>query len=234
MKTILVLGFVVGLLLTASLAPAREREPQFADTFTVAADEWASTGRNPYFILEPGYTLVLDGTEGDKDVHLTITVLDETRKIAGVETRVVEERQTEDGQLVEVAHNYFAISTRTKDVYYFGEDVNVYKDGKVTSHEGSWRAGKHGAKFGLMMPAQPKVGDRYYQELAGDVAQDRAEVVSLSEPLTTRAGKFDDCLQTKETTPLKKGDPEYKFYAPGIGLVRDDDLLLTSYGRPGK
>lgn len=232
MKKTFVLGFVVGVLLTACVA--REREPQFVDNFTVAANEWSSTVGNPYFILEPGYTLVLDGTEGEKTIHLAITVLDETRKIDGVETRVVEERESADGKLVEVSRNYFAMSKKTKDVYYFGEDVDMYENGKVTGHEGSWLAGENGAKFGLMMPGSPRIGDRYYQELAVNVAQDRAEIVSLSEPLATRAGKFENCLQTKETTPLNKGDVGYKYYAPGVGLVRDGDLFLTSYGKPGK
>jgi hypothetical protein len=104
----------------------------------------------------------------------------------------------------------------------------------VTSHKGSWRAGKNGAQFGLMVPGQPKVGDRFYQELAGDVARDRAEIVSLSETVQTRAGNFSDCLQTKETTPLEKDTVEYKFYAAGVGLVRDGELFLTSYGKPTK
>jgi hypothetical protein len=229
MKKIFIVGFAIGLLLTACVA--REREPQFVDKFTVAANEWSSTGGNRNFILEPGYTLVLDGTEGDKAIHLVITVLNETSKIDGVETRVVEERETADGQLVEVSRNYFAASTKTKDVYYFGEDVDIYEDGKVTGHEGSWHAGENGAKYGLMMPGSPRIGDRYYQEVAGEVARDRAEIIGLSEPLTTRAGKFENCLQTKETTPLKQSEVGYKFYAPGVGLVRDGNLLLTRYGK---
>jgi hypothetical protein len=232
MKTTITLALAAGLLLAASLTQAGEQS--FTDKFRVAANEWSATGSNAYFVLEPGYTLVLDGTEGDKTVHLTITVLNETRKVAGVETRVVEERQTEDKKLVEVARNYFAVSTKTKDVYYFGEDVDMYENGKVINHGGSWLAGVNGAKFGLMMPGAPRIGDRYYQELAGDVAQDRAEIVSLSETVKARAGKFEDCLQTKETTPLHKGEVEYKFYAPGVGLCREGNLFLTSFGKPGK
>lgn len=232
MKTAITFSLAAIFLLATS--PAKAAERSFTDKFTVAAGEWSSTGRNPYFILEPGYTLVLEGTEDDKKVHVTITVLDETRKVDGVETRVIEERETKDGRLSEVSRNYYAISTKTKDVYYFGENVDVYEKGKVINHEGSWLAGKAGATFALMISGQPKVGDRYYQELGGEMARDRAEVVSLSETVPSRAGKFEDCLQTKETTPLNKNSVEYKFYAPGVGLVRDGELFLTSYGRPGK
>src|SRR5437867_3842410 len=82
--------------------------------------------------------------------------------VAGVQTRVVEERETVNGQLVELSRNYFATSKSTGDVYYFGEDVDTYRDGKLTGHGGSWRAGLDGAKFGLMMPAKPQVGQRFY------------------------------------------------------------------------
>ena len=116
----------------AAAGTAFAADKEFVSKFHVAADDWTSTGGNSYFKLEPGYTLVLDGTEDGKKAHLTIIVLGETRKVGGVDTRVVEERQTEDGQLVELARNYFAASKKTGDVYYFGEDVETYKNGKLT------------------------------------------------------------------------------------------------------
>lgn len=231
MASILSLLVLAGI---AALPAAWAAEKEFASQFTVAPDEWTTTCRNSYFILEPGYTLVLEGKEDGKATALTVTVLDETLKVDGVETRVVEERETAGGQLIEVSRNFFAAAKTTKDIYYFGEDVDMYRDGKVTGHGGSWRAGVDGAKFGLMMPGSPKVGQRYYQELAGKVARDRAEVVSLTETLVTPAGKFTNCLKTKETTPLEPGAREYKLYAPGIGLIQDGDLRLTRYDRPNR
>ena len=222
----------VSLLLCATLTRAAEKP--FADKYSVAPDEWTSVCSNAWFILEPGYTLVLEGKEDGKPIRLTITVLDETRRVDGVETRIVEERETMNGQLVEVSRNYFAASKKTQDVYYFGEDVDTYRDGKLTGHGGSWHAGEKGAKFGLMMPGKPQVGQRFYQELAGKVAQDRAEIVSVTESLETPAGKFPNCLKTEETTPLEPGAKEYKAYAPGIGLVQDGELLLSRSGKLAK
>lgn len=229
MKSIIVFSVLVSCVVTATLARAADKE--FASKFIVAADEWSSTCSNSYFILEPGYTLVLEGKEDGKMTVLTITVLDETLKVDGVETRVVEERETVNGQLVEVSRNYFAASKKSGDVYYFGEDVDTYRDGKLTGHGGSWRAGANGAKFGLMTPGTPRVGAKYYQELAGDVARDRVEIVSLTEKLETPAGKFTDCLKTEETTPLEPGAKEYKLYAPHVGLAQDGALVLTRYGK---
>ncbi|TAH39479.1 MAG: hypothetical protein EYC70_01460 [Planctomycetota bacterium] len=210
-------------------APA---EPAYTDVFRVEAEEWTSTGANPYFILEPGWFLVLEGKDGDKDARLTITVLDETRRIAGVETRVVEEREEAGGRLVEISRNYFAMSRRTGSVYYFGEDVDIYKDGTVVKHEGAWLAGENGARFGLIMPGTPLLGARYYQEIAPGVAMDRAEIVGLAETLETPAGSFEGVLKIRESTPLERGT-EHKYHAWGVGLVREEDLKLTRYGRAG-
>jgi len=118
-------------------------------------------------------------------------------------------------------------------VYYFGEDVDVYKDGAVVNHEGSWRSGVDGARFGLMMPAVPLLGARFQQEVAPGIAMDRVEVVSLDDTLDTPAGRFTRVLRTEETTPLEPMAREYKFYASGVGLIRDADLRLASHGPMG-
>src|SRR2546422_3099120 len=172
----------------------------WTSVFPTEPDELVSTGRNPYFILEPGYSLELEGG----NVRLTITVLNETKKVDGVETRVVEERETKGGQLIEVARNYFAISKRTNDVFYFGEDVDMYKDGKIANHDGTWLSGVGGAKFGLIMPGRALLGARYHQEGAPKVAMDRATIVSVSETVKTPAGEFTNCLKGEETTPLQR------------------------------
>jgi hypothetical protein len=147
-----------------------------------------------------------------------------------VTTRVVEERETRAGQLVEVSRNFFAIGKRTHDVYDFGEAVDLYRDGRIVSHDGSWLAGVDSARFGLMMPGQPRRGERHYQELAPAVALDRAEVVGVSEAVTTPAGRFQNCLKVKDTTPLEPGANEYKYFAPGVGLVQDGNLKLVRHG----
>jgi hypothetical protein len=214
-------------------AQAKDKEPEFTTAFVVDRSELSSTGRNPFFILEPGYQFVFAGKEDGEEVGLTITVLDAVMSVDGVETRIVEERETSNGKLVEVSRNYFAISTRTNDVYYFGEDVDIYKAGKVVSHEGAWRSGVGGAKFGLAIPGSPLLGARYYQEIAPGVAMDRAEVVSMTETMETTAGKFTRVLKTMETTPLEPGTKEAKYYARGIGLVKDGPCKLVRYGSSG-
>ena len=202
----------------------------WTDHFDLSACSWSSNGRSGFFILEPGYQEILDGHEGKEAVHLEITVLNETRKVGGVETRIIEERESHDGQLEEISRNLFALCGPGNDVFYFGEDVDIYKGGKVAGHEGAWTADTAGAKAGLFMPSRPLLGARYYQEVAPGVAMDRVEIVSDNETLKTPAGTFQGCPKTEETTPLEPGAKEYKVFARGIGIVQDGELVLTKYG----
>lgn len=216
----------------ACLLSPQEPGPDAAWTqhFIVESGELQSSGRNPYFILEPGYQLVLEhGRE-----RLTLTVLDATERIAGVDTRVVEERETNGDEMVEVSRNFYTISKRTNSVFYFGEDVDIYRNGVIASHEGAWRSGLNGARFGLALPGLSLLGARYFQELAPRVAKDRARILSLNGVLTTPGGRFTSVLRVEESTPLEPGHREAKLYAPGVGLVQDASLRLVRYGTVGR
>lgn len=197
----------------------------FIGTFAVDKANFVNVGKNSYFILEPGYQLVLK----DEKATLTITVLNDTKVVDGVETRVVEEREEANDRLTEVSKNYVAIDKTTNSVYYFGEDVDNYKGGKVVNHRGSWLAGVNGAKFGLMMPGKPEVGAKFYQEQAPGKAMDRFEIIAVNEEFTTPAGAFNDCLRMRESSDLEKGS-EDKIYAPSVGLLKDEEFLLDSHG----
>lgn len=208
-------------------------QSSWQEEFGISECSLVPTGRNQYFILEPGFQLVLEGNTGllgKNYSKLVITVLDETRQVDGVMTRVVEEKEWKNDQLIEVSRNFFAICETTKDVFYFGEEVDMYKGGNVANHKGAWLAGENGAKAGLIMPGEPREGMKYYQEIAKGVAMDRAEIVDLDLRLETPAGTFTKCLKTKEGTALNYFEKEYKTYAPGIGLIQDANLLLTSHG----
>jgi hypothetical protein len=222
-----VVGMPGAFLLVAMAGGAGAGDDSWTTDFPVEPGDLVSRGRNPYFILEPGYTLVLE----DGGERLTITVLDETRKVGDVETRIVEERETDDGRLKEVSRNYYAISKRTNSVFYFGEEVDMYKGDKVSSHGGAWVSGQNGARHGLMMPGLPLAGSRYQQEVAPGVAMDRAEIVGLSDTLRTPAGEFTGVLKVSETNPLQKlFSREHKYYVRDIGLAQDGSLKLVRHG----
>lgn len=209
LTAIAVVGALFAALTSATAAPS------FTDQFLIDKTDLSSTGSNPYMILEPGYRLTL----GNGDTSLTITVLNETKVVDGVETRVVEERETQGGKITEVSRNYLVISRKANSVFYFGEDGG-----------GSWLAGEKGARAGILMPGTVLLGARYYNEVAPGVAMDRAEIVSTNMTYRTPAGKFKNVLKIEESSPLEPGVKEYKLFAPGIGLIKDSNLELVQYG----
>ena len=219
--------------LLCSLAFAEEaNDDGWNDSFPVETYTMVSTGnKNPYWSLKPGRYVVLGKIEPGGDEFVIITVLDETETVGNVETRVIEEREYEDGKLAEVSRNFFAMEKKSKDIFYFGEDVDYYEDGQVTGHSGQWRAGSDGARAGLYMPGRPVVGMRYYMEIHPGVAMDRAEIFETDAAVETPAGTFKQSLIVTESSPLEPGDESYKRYAPGVGMIFDDGLELYKRGR---
>ena len=138
-----------------------------------------------------------------------------------VEALVVEDREYEDGALVEVALDYFAQGDDGA-VYYLGEDVDEYKDGKVSGHSGAWLYGKHTQRLGVMMPPpQPKVGDKFKSEDVPGITTEEDEVVAVNATVKTPVATYKRCLEVKEK--LSDGQTEYKFYAPGVGCVKESE-----------
>jgi hypothetical protein len=211
---------------------AQDEEPEFTAEFRLDDCKFEPKGENPYFILDPGYQLILEGEDDGEMVHLEITVLRQTEKISLpgigiVKTAIVEERESVDGELVEVSKNFFAICKKTNDVFYFGEKVDIFNPDGTISHEGSWRAGKDGALPGIIMPGTFLLGSRYFQEQAPGVAMDRAEHVEMGLEVDTEAGSFDQCVRVIETTPLEPGAESEKVYCPEVGLVVDNVVELV-------
>jgi hypothetical protein len=206
-------------------------EDEYTSSFRTENCTFSATGSNPYFILEPNYRQVLVGNESEgAEVELTITVLNETREVNGTETRVVEERETENGELVEISRNFFAICDETNSVFYFGEEVDDYENGQIVGHEGAWLAGEGDNKAGMFMPGTFLLGARYYQEIAPNIAEDRAEITEIDGELVVPAGSFDDVLVVVESNPLEPGVEELNYYAPGVGVLQDEDEKLVEYG----
>lgn len=230
MKKTLILVVAASLAATPALAETGDEEG-FEDDFPLDGLTLVAKGKNRYWSLNPGSYVVLGALEPGGGEFVIISALDETETVDGIETRVIEEREYEDGRLAEISRNFFAMDRKTRDVYYFGEDVDDYHDGKLVGHGGEWRAGQDGARPGLYMPGKPEVGRRYYMEIKPGVAMDRAEIYQTDATVETPAGTFDECLIVTETSPLEEGDESYKRYAPGVGMIYDDGLELYHYGR---
>jgi len=205
-------------------APGGEQGKKWTSSFGQENCTFSSVGKNRFFILEPGHQLVLES----RREKVVITVLEQTKKIGSVETRVIEEREEKNGKLVEVSRNFFAICREHGDIFYFGEEVDDYKDGKIVAHSGAWRADEKNSKAGIIMPGTILLGARHYQEIAPN-AMDRAEIIRDDVTMKTPAGTFSNCITVEETSGLDPDEKCYKTYAPGVGLIQDEDLLLTGY-----
>lgn len=196
---------------------------------------------NPYLPLSALKQDILEGMEDGKKTRVERTAkpeLHKTFKIGdlSIEAFVVEDRAYEDGKLAEVAIDYFA-QDDNGTVYYLGEEVDEYKDGKIISHDGSWMLGKDTPVPGVIMPAKPKVGDKFRSEDVSAEIGEIDEVISLSETVKVPAGTYKDCLKIKES--LADGTTEYKYYAKGIGAIREmphdgDELLISHEAKVAK
>jgi hypothetical protein len=182
---------------------------------------------NKYFSLKPGTTFVYRGETKDATEGDVVTVTSDTKNIMGVECVVVNDRGTENGKLTEQTYDYYA-QDKKGNVWYFGEDSKAYKNGKVTSTKGSWEAGKNGAEPGIIMPANPKVGHAYRQEYYKGEAEDMAQTLRLNGSVKVPYGSFNDVLVTKEWSPLEPGVVEHKYYAAGVGDIKE----VTVKGAP--
>jgi hypothetical protein len=170
---------------------------------------------NPYWPMTPGSRWVY--REGPQ--RIVVTVTRRTKLVAsGVTARVVHDRATEDGRIVEDTFDYYA-QDRRGNVWYLGEDTTEYAHGKPVSTEGSWEAGIDGARAGIIMLAHPRVGRRYREERYPGHALDAAKVLSRSEQVQVPYGHFRHVLLTKNFSPLEPKVLEYKWYARGVGPV---------------
>jgi hypothetical protein len=184
---------------------------------------------NTYFPLTPGTTYIYEGTTEKGFEHDEVTVTSKTKNILGVECIVVKDTVTVDGVLAEDTIDWYAQDT-TGNVWYFGENSLEYdKDGLIVSTEGSWTAGVDGAKPGIIMEANPQVNDLYRQEFALGVAEDMAEVIALNQSVTVTAGTYDNCVETKDFSPLEPDVAEHKFFAPGVGNVQVVDVTTGQH-----
>ncbi len=182
---------------------------------------------NPLFPISLTGPKVFAGAETDPDTGETIEtrlesrVLAQTETLIGVTLTVLEEKAYADGELIETALDYFA-QHRDGSVYYFGERVDNFEDGQFRDHAGQWLSGEGANAPGIIMPASPVAGTTYQSEDAPGVAEDMYTVMSLNERVETPAGAWDGCLKTKDFTPLEPGITEFKYYCPGVGLVREE------------
>jgi hypothetical protein len=196
--------------------------PQGSEPVKLDPAQFTTKIDNPYWPMSPGSKWVYRETD-TTGTHekAVVKVTQNTKRIAnGVVARVIRDTVSENGSPVEITDDWYAQDS-AGNVWYLGEYVTNYQNGKVVDHAGSFEAGVDGAQAGIAMPANPEPGMAYRQEYYKGVAEDKGAVITVGqEQVEVPFGHFDtDVLMTRDLVPTEPKVQELKFYAPGIGPV---------------
>jgi hypothetical protein len=199
--------------------------PQGAEAVELDPGDFSGQIDNPYWPMRPGNRWVY--REGKARVKVTVTA--KTKRILGIDARVVHDVLTEGGEVKEDTFDWYA-QDESGNIWYLGEATKEFGQGGKISTEGSWEAGVDGAQPGILLPGKPKAGLSYRQEYYKGQAEDAADVLSVDARARVPVGSFEQLLLTKEYTPLEPGVVEHKFYAMGVGPI----LAVTVSGGSGR
>jgi hypothetical protein len=227
--------FIVSLFALAACGSPSNAEPASP---SIDPSQFVATIDNPYLPFLPGTVWSYRGTSDEGPEADVVTVTPDTKNVLGVTAVVVHDVVSRDGEVTEDTYDWYA-QDKAGNVWYLGEDTKELENGKVVSTEGSWEAGRDGARAGIVMKAHPKVGEDYAQEYYPGKAEDRATVVALDAQATVPFGSFDHVVETKDYSRLEPEIVEHKYFARGIGSVLEvtvkggkDRLELIEMHRP--
>jgi len=176
---------------------------------------------NPWFPLKPGSRWHYQGIKEHKRMVDDVRATHRTKRILGVRTTVVHDVVSVRGRPIEVTDDYYA-QDRRGNVWYFGENTKeLDHNGNVKSREGSFLAGRKGARAGLFFPADPHVGAEARQEFFKGHAEDHFKVIQRNAPVSVPFVTTDRAIRTKEWTPLEPKTLDNKYYVRGVGTVRE-------------
>lgn len=203
---------------------------------TINPADFSTTIDNKYFSLPVGMRREYKGKTDEGIETIALTIPGDTKMVMGVKTLVYHDQVWLDGELIEDTTDYLA-QHKNGDVWYFGENVDNYENGKLKDHAGTWIAGVDGAKPGIWMKGNPKVGEVYMQEYLKGEAEDFAKVLSVNETVKVPAGTFTKCVKTLDVNPFTSPETdEYKFYCPEnkgftleIEVETGEKIELTKY-----
>ncbi|MBX2870053.1 MAG: hypothetical protein KTR18_15340 [Acidiferrobacterales bacterium] len=210
--------------------------PKYAEHFVDPREIGVSIQPNIYLPLIVGnqwnyQSVIVDESGEPVTESIRVEVTDRTKEIDGITCVVVKDIVDEDGAVIEDTSDWYAQDIEG-NVWYCGEISKNYEsfDGdepqaiELTDIDGSWKAGRDFAKAGVLFPAVPEVGQIIRQEVAWREAEDVIEVLSLTGSEAAPGGSCENnCLVTRDFTPLDPGVDEIKYFAPGVGLILEID-----------
>ncbi len=224
---LLVLIVLVAIWMTACAPKPTSENPQkepYSVNLTPA--DFVAQIDNPYLPLFPGTKWVYEATleDGTKERN-EIEVLVEPRTVNSVSATVVYDVVYVDTVIVEATYDWYA-QDKDGNVWYLGEAVDNYQDGKLSDHAGSWEWGVKGALPGVIMWATPAehLNEAYYQEYFVGEAEDQGQVLRVDEKITVPYASFENVVKTYDFSALDSDLQENKFYASGVGVIKEVDL----------
>lgn len=179
---------------------------------------------NRWLPLQPGMRYVFEGRafdEGERiERRVVIVVTDLTKVIAGVRTLVTYDLDYNDGDLVESDIAFFA-QDHAGNVWQLGEYPEEY-EGKEIAKAPAWIHGVQGARAGLTMMAEPRLGTPSYAEGWGPAVgwNDRGRIRAMGEETCVPVDCYTDVLVIREFNRDEPGASQLKYYALGVGNVR--------------
>jgi hypothetical protein len=173
---------------------------------------------NKYLTLKPGTRATYEKATPRGVMRVQIAVSGKTKKVMDVTTLVVRSREWLNDQLIEETREWVA-QDKQGNVWQFGEAVNNYENGKLVDHDGSWKAGVDGAKPGILMLNDPKVGDTYRQQYRPASAEDMGTVAAVGKKLAVPQGPFfENCVEILDWNRVE-ADRDHKYYCVGLGMM---------------
>lgn len=173
---------------------------------------------NTYLPFTPGSRWVYEGTSEGETERVEVTVIPDRKTVMGISATVLRDTVHVNGELVEDTFDWFA-QDNEGNVWYLGEDVKDYENGEVVSTAGSWEAGVDGALPGIVMPANPQIGDVFRQEFYKGEAEDMFEIIEVGASRTAIGQEYTDVVVTRDWSPLEPEVIEEKYYAPDVGNI---------------
>jgi hypothetical protein len=186
----------------------------------------------------PGSRWHYRGVDVDGRFTDNVHVKHRRKTIEGVRTTVVHDVVLKHGKPREVTNDWYA-QDRHGNVWYFGENTKeLDRHGHVTSREGSFKAGRDGARPGVLFPGHPRVGLKARQEYYKGHAEDHFKILDRNARVSVPYVSSHHAVKTKEWTPLEPGIVEHKYYVRGVGDVKEvtvkgpkERLRLVSFHR---
>ena len=216
----------VGIAAQAGAAPASKGERTIKSGAgpgwpkTLHPSDFVRRVDNPSFPLKPGSKWFYRGADTGGHFSDKMHVRHKRKKILGVYTTIVRDSVFRHGKPREVTSDWYA-QDRNGNVWYFGENTKeLDAHGHVTSREGSFKAGKNGARPGVLFPGDPKFGQTARQEFLKGQAEDHFKVLDTSARVRSPYVSSRHAVRTKEWTPLEPGIVEHKYYVRGVGTVK--------------